>query len=118
MIFIGGSGDTVNLSGGTNTIADTGGGNTYIIPAAASGSDIFAVSVLTDGDTLDLRSALAATTWDGSASTLANYLTVTNPSQGTVLSIAPTSGGTGVAVATINGATGTTLSSLLAHALT
>ena len=118
MLFISGSGDTVNLSGGANTITDSGSGNTYIIPAAAKGSDIFAKNVLTDGDTLDLRSALAATTWNGSAATLANYLTVSNPSQGTVLSIASTSGGTGVAIATINGATGTSLSSLLAHALT
>jgi hypothetical protein len=118
MVFISGSGDTVNLSGGTNTITDTGSGNTYVIPAAGKGSDVFTNDVLKDGDTLDLRSALAATTWNGSATTLANYLTVTNPSQGTVLSIASTSGGTGVAIATINGATGTTLSSLLAHALT
>ncbi|WP_428488741.1 hypothetical protein [Rhodopila sp.] len=118
MVFISGSGDTVNLSGATNTITDTGSGNTYILPTAAKGSDIFAKNVLTDGDTLDLRSALAATTWNGSASTLTNYLTVTNPSQGTVLSIASTSGGPSVAVATINGATGTTLTSLLAHALT
>jgi hypothetical protein len=118
MVFISGSGDTVDLSGGTNTVTDTGNGNTYVIPAAGKGSDIFTNNVLTDGDTLDLRSALAATMWNGSTSTLADYLTVTNPSQGTVLSIAPTSGGTGVAIATINGATGTTLSSLLAHALT
>ncbi|WP_428535375.1 hypothetical protein [Rhodopila sp.] len=118
MMFISGSGDTVNLAGGVNTITDTGSGNTYILPAAAKGSDIFTKNILTDGDTLDLRSALSATTWNGSASTLANYLTVTNPSQGSVLSIASTSGGSGVAIATINGATGTTLSSLLAHAVT
>ena len=118
MMFISGSGDTVNLAGGVNTITDTGSGNTYILPAAAKGSDIFTKNVLTDGDTLDLRSALSATTWNGSASTLANYLTVTNPSQGSVLSIASTSGGSSVAIATINGATGTTLSSLLAHAVT
>jgi hypothetical protein len=118
MVFISGSGDTVNVSGGINMITDTGSGNTYILPADAKGSDSFAKTLLTNGDTLDLRSALAATTWNGSASTLANYLAVTNLSQGTVLSIAPTSGGTGVAIATINGAAGTTLSSLLAHALT
>jgi hypothetical protein len=118
MVLISGSGDSVNLSGGTDTITDTGGGNTYVIPAAGKGYDIFTSNVLTAGDTLDLRAALAATTWNGSASTLANYLEVTNPSQGTVLSISPTSGGTGVARATIEGASGTTLSSLLGHALT
>jgi hypothetical protein len=118
IVFIKGSGDTINLSGGTNTITDTGGGNTYVIPAAGKGYDTFSSNVLTSGDTLDLRAALAATNWNGSASSLPNYLAVTNASQGVVLSVAPTSGGMGVAIATINGATGTTLSSLLAHALT
>jgi hypothetical protein len=74
--------------------------------------------VLATTDKLDLRTALAATNWNHSASTLPNYLKVTNPSQGAVLSIAPTSGGAGVAIATINGATGTTLASLLTHSLT
>jgi hypothetical protein len=118
MVFISGSGDTVNLSGGTNTITDSGKGNTYVIPAASKGYDTFTSNVLTSGDTMDLRTALAATTWNGSASTLSNYLAVTNPSQGAVLSIASTSGGVGAAILTINGATGTSLSSLLAHAVT
>jgi hypothetical protein len=119
MVFISGSGDTVNLSGGTDTITDTGSGNTYVIPAAGKGYDTFASNVLSiTGDKLDLRTALAATNWNHTASTLANYLSVTNPSQGAVLSIAPTSGGAGVAIATINGATGPTLTGLLAHSLT
>jgi hypothetical protein len=74
--------------------------------------------VLTSSDNLDLRTALAATNWNGSAATLSAYLTVTNSSQGAVLSIAPTSGGKATGIATIDGATGTTLSGLLAHALT
>jgi hypothetical protein len=118
MVFISGSGDTVNLSGGTNTITDTGGGNAYIIPPAGKGYDIFTSNILAAGDTIDLSVALAATSWNGSASTLSNYLSVSNVSQGAVLSIASTSGGAGVAVATINGASGITLSSLLAHAVT
>jgi hypothetical protein len=89
-----------------------------VIPAAGKGNDTFTTSVLTIGDTLDLRTALAATNWTGSASTLSNYLSVTNGTQATVLSIAPTAGGTAAAIATIDGASGTILSSLLAHALT
>ena len=118
MLFITGSGDTVKLSGGTNTITDTGSGNTYVIPAAGKGYDSFANNVLTIGDTLDLRTALAATNWSGSASTLSKYPTVTNTTAGAVLSIASTSGGTATGIATIGGASGTTLSGLLAHALT
>jgi hypothetical protein len=118
MVFIGGTGDTVNLSGGTNTISDTGGGNTFVIPAAGMGYDSFSTNVLSNGDTLDLRTALAATNWNGSAATLANYLTIANTSQGTVLSIAATSGGAAAGIAMISGASGTTLTSLLAHAVT
>ena len=118
MVFISGSGDTVNLSGGINTITDTGNGNTYVIPAAGKGSDIFTSNILTAGDTLDLRTALAATNWNGSTAALSSYLSVFSSSQGAVLSIASTSGGKGVAIATIDGATDTSLSTVLAHALT
>jgi hypothetical protein len=118
MVFISGTGDTVNLSGGSNTITDTDTGNTYVIPAAGKGYDTFSTNVLANGDTLDLRTALAATSWTGSASTLSNYLTVANGSHGTMLSIAPTSGGTAAAIATIGGASGTTFSELLAHTVT
>ncbi|MEA2738424.1 MAG: hypothetical protein QOH05_1731, partial [Acetobacteraceae bacterium] len=117
-VFITGRGDTVTLSGGTNTITDTGGTNTYVIPAAGKGYDTFTSNILTIGDTLDLRTALAATNWNGSTSTLAKYLSVADNAQGAVLSIAPTSGGTGVAIATINGAATATLTSLLAHSIT
>lgn len=118
MVFISGSGDTANLSGGTDTITDTGSNNTYVVPRAGNGYDIFTNNILDLGDTLDLRSALNATTWDGSPSTLSNYLTVTDNAQGAVLSIATTLGGTAVGVATIDGATTATLSSLLPHSLT
>jgi hypothetical protein len=118
MVFISGTGDTVSLSGGTNTITDTGSGNTYVIPASGKGYDTFSTNVLANGDTLDLRTALAATNWTGSASTLSKYLSVTNATQGIVLSIAPTSGGTAAAIATIDPPSNTTLASLLTHTLT
>ena len=113
-----GSGDIVSLSGGANTITDTGTGNTYILPAAGKGTDTFTSNILTTKDTLDLKTALAATNWTGSASTLAKYLTVTDSAQGATLSIAATSGGAGVAIAKIDGANTATLTSLLAHAIT
>jgi hypothetical protein len=118
MLFISGSGNSVNLSGGADTITDTGSNNTYILPAAGKGTDAFTSNILTTGDTLDLRTALAATDWTGSASTLPNYLKVSDSANGATLSIAPTSGGAGVAIATINGASTATLTSLLTHAIT
>ncbi len=118
MLFLSGSGDIVNLSGGANTVTDTGSGNTYILPAAGNGTDTFTSNILATGDTLDLKTALAATDWNGAGATLSNYLTVADSAQGATLSVAPTSGGAGLAIATINGAIGTDLTSLLAHALT
>jgi hypothetical protein len=122
MLFISGTGDTVTLSGGRDTITDTGGGNSFVLPIAGQGYDTFTgtltQNILTVGDTLDLRPALAATDWNGAASTLAKYLTVGDTAQGAVLSIAPTAGGIGVAVATIGGATSASFSDVLAHTLT
>ena len=118
LLFLSGSGDVVSLSGGTDTVTDSGGGNTYILPAAGKGTDVFTSNILTIGDTLDLKTALAATKWTGSASTLSKFLTVTDSAQGATLSISATSGGSGVAIAAIHGATTANLTSVLAHSIT
>ncbi len=118
MLFLKGSADIVNLSGGANTITDTGRGNTYILPAAGKGTDSFTGNILNLGDTVDLKTALAATNWNGAAATLSQYLTVADSTKGATVSIAATSGGAGAAIATINGATTLNLSGLLAHAIT
>jgi hypothetical protein len=117
MVFISGSGDLVKLTGGANTITDTGSGNTYILPAAGQGTDAFSSNVLASGDTLDLKIALVATNWNGATASLSNYLTVTDTTKGAVLAIAATSGGTGTTIATITGATSLNLSTLLAHSI-
>jgi hypothetical protein len=117
-MFISGSNDIVDLSGGTNTVSDTGSGNTYILPAAGNGTANFTSDILNSGDTLDLKTALAATNWNGSASTLSNYLTVTDSSQGAAVSMSSTSGGAATAFANITGATNLDLSTLLAHSIT
>ena len=118
MVFVTGSGDALSLSGGTTTVTDTGGGNTYVLPAAGQGVDRFTTDVLTGGDTLDLRTALAATDWNGAADTLPAYLAMTDTPHGAKLMIAATAYGTGTRIASIHGATGTTLADLLAHAIT
>ena len=117
MLFVSGSGDTVSMSGGVNTITDTGSGNTYVLPAAGNGMDSFTGNILTNGDTLDLTTALAATGWNGSASTLSSYLTVANSAKGATLSISATPGGSAMAIASIDGASTAALTSVLAHAI-
>jgi beta-glucanase (GH16 family) len=99
-------------------VSSSAGGQTYVIPAAGNGVEAFTSNILAAGDTLNLTMALAATDWNGSSSTLPNYLTVADSAQAATLSISATSGGPGIAIATIDGATTATLSSLLAHAIT
>jgi hypothetical protein len=70
------------------------------------------------GDRLDLTTALAATNWDGSASTLPNYLTVADSAKGATLSVSATPDGRRVAIATIDGASNATLSTVLASSIT
>ena len=79
--------------------------------------DIFNSNVLNTGATLDLKNALAATTWTGSASTVSNYLTVNNTASGATIAISATSGGPGTAIASMAGATGLNLTTVLAHAI-
>jgi hypothetical protein len=118
MLFLSGQGDIVTLTGGADTVTDSGSGNTYVLPAAGQGSVAFTNDVLTINDTLDLKPALAATTWNGSSSTLGSYLTVSDSASGATLSIANTAGGAGTAIATIGGATNASLQTVLAHAIT
>ena len=62
-----------------------------------------------------VTAALAATNWNGAASTLSDYVRVADSAAGAVLSVALTSGGTGVAIATIDGATTATTRGLRAR---
>jgi hypothetical protein len=65
-----------------------------------------------------LKTALAATKWNGVAGTLPAYLTVTDSSRGATISIAATAGGSAVAIASITGATNLTYLTMLQHAIT
>ncbi len=106
------------LNGAGSGVSSPSGGQTYVIPAAGHGVEAFTSNILAQGDILNLKTALAATNWNGSAATLPNYLKVTNSAQAATLSISSTSGGASVPIATIDGATTATLSSVLAHSIT
>ena len=103
---------------GNSTGSTSGTGGVYVLPAAGSGVLALAGDVLDAGGTLDLTAALAATDWNGTASTLPGYLAVTDTSAGATISIAPTFDGSATAIATIAGATSLDLKTLLAHAMT
>lgn len=116
--FITGSNQAVDVSVGTTTVTDSGSDNTYLLPAAGNGAVEFTTDILNSGDTLNLTAALAATDWNGSASTLSSYLTVSDTSQGATVSVSSTSGGQGTTIATIDGASGLDLNTLLGSAIT
>jgi hypothetical protein len=112
-----GSGNDIVNQGGTDTLTDSGTDNTIVVPLAGQGLDTINGSVLTNGDTFDLRSALAATSWDQQPSDLADYLTLGTSGSNALVQISATSGGTPVTVAVLNGASSVSLSSFLPHAL-
>ena len=119
-ITIGGGGNTVNAGGGTNWITDEGSSrDTFVLPGAGDGMDTIIGFALSAHDVLNVHAALAETTWNGSKSTLGNYLKVTNYGSGdTFVSIAANGTGTGTEIAALTGAGNLTLAGLLsAHAL-
>jgi hypothetical protein len=118
MLFVTGSNDTIKLAGGIETITDTGSSNTYVVALAGAGCETFTNDILLTTGTLDFRTALAATDWDGDISSIGEYLHVVTDTPGAVVSLSPSAGGGAIEVVTINGATSATLSSLLAHAIT
>ena len=72
--------------------------------------------MLSNGDTFDLRAALAATTWDQQMSDLGNYLSLGTSGSNTLVEISVTSGGSPLTVAVLNGAGSVSLSSFVSHA--
>jgi hypothetical protein len=120
VIVLSGSGNKVNASGGTNRITDNGPNDKVVIPAAGVGRDNIYGTVLSNGDTLDLRAALAATSWDGKASDLGTYLTGVIGGNGDFqLRLRDATSGTRSIIADLhNYGQSTTLSEVLAHCLT
>ena len=82
------------------------------MPLAGHGLDTINGSVLSNGDTFNLRSALSATTWDQQP----NYLTLGPSGSNALVQISATSGGAPITVAVLNGAGSVSHSSFLTHA--
>ncbi len=117
-ISFGGRGNTINAGAGTNTLQDSGSNNTIVMPGAGQGFDNIFGYVLQNGDTLDFRSGLAETAWNGSPATIGNFLHVTASGANAIISLSYASGGAGTQIADLQGAGPVTLSTLLAHSIT
>jgi hypothetical protein len=88
------------------------------MPGAGQGFDNVLGYVLQNGDTLDFRAALAATSWTGTQATIGNYLQVTTSGANAIISMSNTSGGSATQIADLEGAGQVSLTSLLAHSIT
>ena len=116
-IMFAGSGNIIVNQGGTDTLTDTGTNNTIVLPLAGQGLDTIHGSVLSNGDTFDLRAALAATTWDQQLSDIGNYLTLGTSGSNTLVQISVTDDGTPITDAVLVGQGAVSLSSFVSHAL-
>jgi hypothetical protein len=86
------------------------------MPGPGAGFDDIFGYVLQNSDVLDFRAALATTGWDGSQSTLGNFLHVTMAGNDAVIAMSATSGGASSNVAMLHDSGSLDLAGLLAHA--
>jgi hypothetical protein len=117
-IRFGGSGNTINAGTGNNALYDSGSSNNIVMPGPGQGFDDIYGPILNNGDLLDLRTALDATAWDGSTSSLGSYLRVTTSGSDAIVSMTTNPGGAYSQVADLHDVGSTTLSTLLAHSIT
>jgi Ca2+-binding RTX toxin-like protein len=114
-----GSNNTVYVGIGKDTVRDSGTNNLIVFAKPGEGvTDIYGY-VLKNGDTLDMRTTLAATSWTKDPAKLADYLKVTMSGANAVVSIDADGTGAGAAqtLAILHASGNVTMSSLLAHSL-
>ena len=104
-VFLNGSYDTLVLSGGPQTIQETGNNNVFVIPPAGQGFDDISGVNLAEGDSFNFSNALAAAGWDGVSDDLANHLAVQQVDGDTVISVGDISGGVATPVLVLEGTT-------------
>ena len=116
-VDIAGANNLVDAGIGWNTIKDNGSNNTLVLHAATGIRQDLYGAILTNGDVLDVRNVLGATNWNGSASTVASYITVQSANNGadTNLLVSATAGGKGTIFANLHNTGTVTEAMLLPH---
>ena len=114
-ISIAGTGSTVDAGSGTNTVYDSGGGNVIAMPTAEAGFDDIFGYVVQDGDTFDFASALQATTWDGTADSVDQFVQIATSGNDAVISISATANGASTPVATLHDSGTVSMATLMAQ---
>jgi len=116
-IQLGGASNKVSLGTGNATINAGGSNNTFAFGAPGIGqTDIYGY-ILSQGATLDFRTLLAGTQWNGNASTVGNFLKVNTVGSSAVITVNASglTGGAAYPVATLHGYAYLTLQALLTH---
>ncbi len=115
-----GSNNTIYVGSGSDTLNDSGSNNKIVFGKAGGGTAQIYGYVLKNGDTLDLRTTLANTSWTKSSATIGNFLKVSQSGGDAVISVDPSgvAGGATTTLAVLHGAGSVSLSTLLAHSTT
>jgi Ca2+-binding RTX toxin-like protein len=118
-ILLSGYNNVVNAGGGMNFITGGAGLDTFFLPTATGGGagmDTITNFTLSNGDVVNLGSALATAGWNSNLATLGNYLKVSESAGNAIIAIATGGSGAGTAIAQLNGVGNLTLASLQQHA--
>ena len=114
-IGIAGSGNVIDAGGGSNRIEDSGSANTLVMPG--KGRDDVYGYVLQQRDTIDFRSALKGTAWNGQQSTLGNFLHVGMNGNDAIITVSATADGAAVGTMDLHDSGPLSMAGLLAQSL-
>jgi hypothetical protein len=114
-----GSNNIVYVGKGNDIVRDSGTNNRIVFDRVGEGTTDIYGYVLKNGDTLDLRTTLAATTWTKDVTKLSDYLKITMSGNTAVLSVDTDGTGAGAAqtLAMFRDSGNVTLSTLLTKSL-
>jgi hypothetical protein len=119
IISFSGSGNVIYTGDDSDVLNSSGTNSRIVFGKAGEGvTDIYGY-VLKNGDTLDLRTTLDNTSWNGDTTKLANFIKISTVNNDAVISINATgvAGATTHKLAVLHDAGAVTLSTLLAHSL-
>jgi Ca2+-binding RTX toxin-like protein len=119
-IILHGYSNLVNAGGGMNFITGGTGLDTFVLPTATgagAGMDTISNFTLSNGDVLNLASALLTAGWNSNLSTLGNYLKVSESGGNGIIQIATGGGSAITTIAQLNGVSNLTLANLQPHAI-
>jgi hypothetical protein len=90
-----------------------------VLPVGGAGMDTILGHVMQTGDLIDLRPALAATTWNGSTASLGSYLGTRLAGNDAIVSVKPggAAGGASYDIARFGGSGAVSLAMLTQHAI-